>query len=411
MTFSEIEKPKLRLIDTQPVEYEGEQYLLLRDPLALSEKQLLVPQPYIPVLALCDGSRNLGTLRAALAMRYGLFLTTQRLEGFLTALDEAFLLDNRRSQAARQSAQADFRQAPFRPAASAGQAYPAEPVELAEYLQAFLDLQSKPQAAPENGTVHGLVSPHIDYERGGPVYAQVWSQAARAAQEADLAIIFGTDHFSEGFAFSLTRQNYATPYGVLPTAVEIVDRLASKLGEAEAFAGELHHRNEHSIELAAVWLHHIRAGQPIEIVPILTGALEHMLHPGSAGPGVDLAAVLDILRDAMRGRRAIVIAAGDLAHVGPAFGGEPADASRLAALKDADNEIITAMCQGSSEGFYNAIRRVNDENNVCGLSPIYLTMQLLSPLRGRPAGYAVCPADSQQTSVVTICGVTYHRLQ
>jgi MEMO1 family protein len=50
---------------------------------------------------------------------------------------------------------------------------------------------------------------------------------AETVQQADLAIVFGTDHFSEGFPFSLTRQNYATPYGVLPTAVEIVDRLAA----------------------------------------------------------------------------------------------------------------------------------------------------------------------------------------
>lgn len=416
MTANETDKPRLRLIDAQPIVYEGERYLLLRDPLELTAQNLLVPQPYVPALALCDGSRTVATLRAALAMRYGLFLTTQRLEEFIAALDDSLLLQNERSQQARLAAQAEFRQAPFRAAASAGQSYPADPHELALYLQKYLDslngaASGSTSPSNGNGSIHGLVSPHIDYERGGPVYAQVWGQAAQAVQQADLAIVFGTDHFSEGYPFSLTRQHYATPFGVLPTAVEIVDRLTRVIGESTAFAGELHHRREHSIELAAVWMHHIRGGLPIEMVPILTGALEQLLHPDPPAVPIDLKAVLEELRTAMRGRRAIVVAAGDLAHVGPAFGGEPTEPHRLTALKAADHELIAAMCEGDAEGFYGAIRRVEDENNVCGLSPIYLTLRLLGPLQGQNLGYAVCPADQHQTSVVTICGVTLQPLQ
>jgi hypothetical protein len=43
----------------------------------------------------------------------------------------------------------------------------------------------------------------------------------------------------------------------------------------------------------------------------------------------NLEAVLDELRSTMHGRRAIVVAAGDLAHVGPAFGGQPTGPDRL----------------------------------------------------------------------------------
>jgi MEMO1 family protein len=412
MTVTAGDKPRLRLIDAQPIEYEGERYLLLRDPLVLSDKNLLVPQPYVPALGLCDGSRSVQTLRAALAMRYGLFLTTQRLEDFISALDDALLLENERSQQARLAAQSEFRQAPFRPAASAGQSYPEDPHKLAETLQAYLDAHngssSHPAMSRNHSTVHGLVSPHIDYERGGPVYAQVWGHAAETVQQADLAIVFGTDHFSEGYPISLTRQNYATPYGVLPTAVEIVDRLAAIIGQELAFAGELHHRREHSIELAAVWMHHIRGGRPIEIVPILTGSLDTMLRPQNGSQSFNLEAVLDELRSTMHGRRVIVVAAGDLAHVGPAFGGQPTGPDRLIELKASDDELISTICQGDAEGFYSAIRRVNDENNVCGVSPIYLTLRLLGPLHGQNLGYAVCPADQNHTSVVTICGAALH---
>jgi len=61
-----------------------------------------------------------------------------------------------------------------------------------------------------------LVSPHIDYARGGPVYAHVWK-------------------------LTLTRQHYATPFGVLPTAREVVETLAGAMGAETAFAGELYH--------------------------------------------------------------------------------------------------------------------------------------------------------------------------
>jgi AmmeMemoRadiSam system protein B len=393
--------PRLRLVDAKPISYQGETYLLLRDPLGLTEKTLLVPQPMIPALTLCDGTRSLATLRAALAIRFGLFLPTQRIEEFLNTLDDALLLENDRSRQARAVAQNQFRQAAFRPPANAGTTYPEEKTKLAAFLQTYLDQTG--QDSRLDGGVRGIISPHIDYERGGPVYAQVWSQAAESVRAADLAILFGTDHFSEGHPVTLTRQNYATPFGMLPTDTAIVDALADVLGVEEAYAGELHHRSEHSIELATVWMHYIRKGRPIHMVPILTGSLEAGEHPLS---GPRLEEFLNALRAGMQGRKAIVVAAGDLAHIGPAFDTEPVNPGSLILLKDADSELIQAMCQGNAEGFYQAIQYVQDRNNVCGVAPIYLTLRLLAPLRGNQHGYAVCPADHANTSVVTICGVT-----
>lgn len=399
MTDFQSSNPKLRLIDSQPIEYEGAKYLLLRDPLGLTEKTVLIPQPMIPALALCDGTRSLSTLRAALAIRYGLFLSTERLQEFLNTLDDTLLLDNDRSRRARSSLHLRYRQEAFRPPANAGATYPEDPEKLAEYLQNFIDQQGE-LPPPETTAVRGIISPHIDYERGGPVYARVWSHAAASIQQADLAIIFGTDHFSEGHPVTLTRQNYATPFGVLPTDTHLIDDLADIVGIEEAFAGELHHRTEHSIELAAVWMHYIRGGQPISIAPILTGSLD------PAQPDFDLDGFLDALSRAMEGRRVLVVAAGDLAHVGPAFGTPPVNAAALAQLKTADEELLQAMCSSDARAFYSAIAQVQDQNNVCGVAPIYLALRLLAPASGQSQGYAVCPADTSSTSVVTVCGVT-----
>ena len=70
-----------------------------------------------------------------------------------------------------------------------------------------------------------------------------------------MVVIFGTDHAGSAGRLTPTRLPYATPWGPLPLDVEAVDALSAALGEGVAFGEELHHRREHSIELAAAWLH------------------------------------------------------------------------------------------------------------------------------------------------------------
>jgi len=396
--------PKLRAVDLQPFMRGGRPSILLRDPLQLAERTIVIPQQLAPVLALCDGTRDAGGLSAALAVRYGLRATPEVLEQLLAALDEALLLENDRFAQARERVLAEYRQAPFRSPASAGRAYPADADELRQLLDGYLDAVECEDSRPRE--VRGLVCPHIDYRRGGPTYAQTWKRVADAVREADLVVLLGTDHFGDGGLVTLTRQHYATPLGVLPTAVESVDALAAAIGPEKAFAGELAHRSEHSIELAAVWLHHVRAGEPCELLPILCGSFAPFVR-GEAQPESDptLAALVDGIKQALRGRRALVVAAADLAHVGPAFGGQPVDLMGRAQLQAADDELIERMCAGDGPGFFAAIKRDGDRRNVCGLPPIYLALRALAPVEGERVAYERCPADQDGTSLVSVCGI------
>src|SRR5690606_38174572 len=105
------------------------------------------------------------------------------------------------------------------------------------------------------------------------------------------------------------------------------------------------------------------------------------------------------------------VASGDLAHVGPAFGGQPLDGSARTAVTAADDDLIRQMRAGDAHGFFECIRQLRDRNNVCGVAPIYLTLQLLEriagPVAGEAAGYAVCPADERNTSAVTVGGMLF----
>lgn len=397
--------PKVRPVDVRPIVRNGRPYVLIRDPLRLSDQMLLVPQPLAPVLALCDGTRDLRAIRAALMVRYGVRVDEEALRALVAQLDAAYLLDNERFAEAHARALEAYRQAPFRPPTLAGEVYPADPEALRRLLRSFQE--GLPEERPVE-TGRGLVSPHIDYARGGRTYARVWGRAAPFVREADLVILLGTDHYGEDGSLTLTRQHYATPFGVLPTARSIVEALAQALGEDRAFAGELRHRGEHSIELAAVWLHAVREGRPVELVPILCGPFASCIAEGR-DPASDprVGRVVGLLRAAAAGRRAVVVAAGDLAHVGPAFGGRPLDLRGRARLRAEDEALIERMCAGDAAGFFARIHEVQDCNNVCGVSPIYLALRVLEPTSGEAVAYELCPADEAGTSVVSICGVLW----
>jgi AmmeMemoRadiSam system protein B len=414
--------PKLRAVEAHPIVQNGRQSILLRDPLQLSDRTLVVPQPLHMVLAMCDGTReNAAAVSASLAVRHGLRIPPEIVEQLLSALDAACLLDNGTYRRAWEKALDDYRSAPYRPPTSAGQSYPDDVRALESLLDGYLGQPGTEPDEPssESAPIRGLVSPHIDFARGGPVYARIWQKAADAARAADLALILGTNHAAgvhpDGVhpagsteMLTLTRQHYATPYGVLPTASDVVGALAEALGEAPLFAGELHHRSEHSIELAAVWLQHARGGEPCDVVPVLCGSFrECILGEKPADQDLTIQTFVDAFKRAAEGRQVLVIAAADLAHVGPAFGGRPVDMIGRARLQAADEALIERMNQGSAEGFLSEIQRVGDRNNVCGVPPIYLALRLLEPVQGELVAYDRCPADRQGTSLVSICGVAW----
>ncbi len=402
-------QPNLRPIQMSPIRHEGNLYIMLHDSLGMTEGVILIPQALAPLLDLCDGTRNLSTLRTAFELRTGIPLSVTVLETFISRLDEALLLDNERFAAAHDTAVSEFRAAPTRPPAIAGKGYPADPAELREMINGCLDALPARAAGDESAIldIQGLISPHIDFQRGGMVYAQVWQKAATAIQEAELVIILGTDHLDGRHLFTLTKQHYSTPWGILPTAGDVVDRIAAAVGSDVAFHDELHHLNEHSIELAAIWLHYFLAGGKCELVPVLCGSFDRFT-AGGDDPSRDdqIMAMIDACQAVAGSRRTLIIAAVDLAHMGPAFGdSHPIDAIERAVVTAADERLIEAICATDADGFFAQIKREDNRRRICGLAPIYMALRLLDGARGEASGYMHCPADQANTSLVSICGV------
>ena len=269
---------KLREIKTQPTIKNGQQGILLTDPIGIGQQTLFVPGSLALLLQLMDGTRDIGTLRTGFELRTGTPLSNSNIEQLIVKLDEALFLENERFSQAYEVAINDYRAASSRPPTLADTCYPAATQDLDIFLKKHFD-KVKDGDLKYPAELKGLISPHIDYERGGPIYAQVWSRAREALKQAELVVILGTDHNEGKGRITLTHQDYETPYGVIPTAHDVIDKLAAKIGE-DAFACELNHRGEHSIEAALVWLHYLIGGNKCHIVPILCGSFQTFIERG-----------------------------------------------------------------------------------------------------------------------------------
>ena len=405
-----IERPKLRSLNLQWVEWEGQQVISLQDPLRLSEGVLMVAGPMAPLLALLDGTRDLDGLRVGFLLRTGVTLSPSQIKGFIEGLDDALMLENQRFRDAMDQAIQRYRSAPFRAPALAGAGYPDDPAELLDALDAYC--QEAGQEAGSDGEeslgrVVGLISPHIDFARGWRTYVATWQRTRAAVEGADLIILLGTDHSGCLGSFTLTRQSYSTPWGPLPTDTGLVDRLASILGDEGAFAQEVHHVGEHSIELASVWLHYIAGGKPKRLLPVLCGPIDADLTAGGRD-AAPLWNALALLSEVAGQQNTLVAAAGDLSHVGPAFGDslplEPDDKSRI---HSSDEQWLEVACSGSSALLMDHVLLRGDSTRICGAAPIQYMLAILQEAQGQVVAYDQCPADEQFGSLVSVAGVLY----
>ncbi len=131
---------------------------------------------------------------------------------------------------------AAYRRQPVRTAAFAGRSYAATARALgAELTRYFVHErgaglpQSDPSAAAASEVCRGVLSPHIDFHRGGPTYT--WAYRALVERSrAEVFVILGVAHQSCERRFALTRKDFQTPFGLARTDRDFVDRLAECAG-------------------------------------------------------------------------------------------------------------------------------------------------------------------------------------
>jgi MEMO1 family protein len=250
----------------------------------------------------------------------------------------------------------------------AGSVYPADPAALRTALEGWL--RPADGTASPAGATRLVVSPHIDYARGAAGYACAARALAAASAEADLFVFFGTAHEGPSHLFTVTRRDYASPLGAVPTDRAVVDALARELGEAEVLGSERFHDREHSVELPLVVLQQV-ARRPFTALPVLCSSLTHLEAPARF-TGRFFAA----LARATEGRRACFVAGADLAHVGPLYGDpRPATPAEAARVEAEDRRTLSFLASGDAEGFHRDAVRDDERRRLCGAAPIYAAMR------------------------------------
>jgi AmmeMemoRadiSam system protein B len=395
------EYPKLRPIEVVPMEQEGKRFLLLRNPEQLLPLGLSVSPALLPILQLLDGEHSILDLQAALTRATGSLARREQVEEILARLDEALLLDSDHYRGERARIEQEFRDAPVREATHAGAAYPEEAGAYRQEMERHLEgIDAPPGAA---GTT-GVISPHIDYGRGAATYAAAFAGVDPGRFRR--VVVLGTSHYGAEL-FSVTNKAFATPFGTLPADVDFLQDLTRRY-PGDLRAGELLHKQEHSIELNAAYLHFLCGESGIALVPILCGSFHELVESGRSPAEDDrVSGFLDAMREALEAApgETLLVAAADLAHVGPRFGDRsPLDAAALGAVEREDRASMERAAEGDAEGFYRSVETDKDRRNICGLPPIYALLSLLPGAEGTLLDYRQCP-DPDPGSFVSIAAM------
>ena len=382
-----------RALEAVPVKEKEETLFLLRDLEDISARAVALSPAGLTLATCFDGKQTAAQVAALFAKHTGHLLKQEEVLGLAQDLEKALLLETAETQERRRRILEEFRGSPTRKAFAAGRSYPTEVLELSRHLGRFFKDPAGPQeefaSEPALPAPLGLVSPHIDYERGGPCYA--WSyQALSRSRPPDAIVALGVAHMSPNSPWVMTPKSFETPYGGVPLHRELYDELRAALWY-DPRDDEWVHRGEHSLELQAVWLRYLWRDRTPPWVPILCSSFERFCpdQPPSTVATVEgaIAKMGEALRRrAQKGERILVLAGVDLAHVGPRFG-DAAEVTpeRAREIEAQDRESLRLALELKPDDFYRSVAVGGNPRKVCGLSALYTALRLISALAGGAA--------------------------
>lgn len=395
MTSNAEPRPKLRAIEAFRAPEAGPGMINLRDPSGLAPVTLTVSEAVVFILAHFDGRHTLDQIRAAYARQFHQPLPPAKLEGIVSHLREAYLLDDETFEAYYQDLVEEYAGRPARTMRSAAEL--GVDKNIARILDALMaGVKSR------DGDLHvaGLIAPHLDYPRGAPCYAAAYAPL-RNRPVPKRIIILGTNHFGRSSSVVATGKDFETPLGTTKTDVEFLEQLETRCGDLRRF--EFDHQREHSVELQVIWCQHLFGSDRFCMVPILCP------DPcGSAGiaprddDDVDLRDFAKALSECIKldGKDTLLIAGADLSHVGAHFGDQrKLDDTFLSEVRDRDHRVLQALEEGDSDAFLARVAQDDNPTRMCSAGCIFALMTALPGAKARLVKYHQSVHEESQTGV------------
>lgn len=377
------DRPRLRAGLAATRDHRDSRYIIVYDQLRLSSRHQRLTLMEFDWVQLFDGARTLAEIQAEAVRQAGVLMPLAVFAELAQRFDEALFLDGPRFR--------DLLVGPVREPSCIG-CYEADPDGLRRQLARLFtgaEGPGQPGAPCPDGTLRAALLPHIDYARGGATFAWGFKEIFERT-DAALFVIIGTSHYSAQ-RFILTRKNFKTPLGIVPTDQAYIDRLVQHYGPG-LFDDEISHIPEHSIELEVVFLQYLyEQRRPIRIVPLLVGSFHDCVH-ASADPGAsaDIARMIESLKkaEAETSEPICYLISGDLAHIGPKFGDRrPVQDDMLAHSKKQDFALLGHAAAADLTQYFQLIAAEGDGRRICGLPPTFVTLAAAQPRRGKLLHY------------------------
>ncbi len=411
-----LETPALRPLELIPVEHEQQTLIVVRDPLGLIEgTPVLQPDPMLLIfLEMADGKTTLGEMAKKVTELSGQIVPEGMFQSVAKQLDEALLLQTERFREAMQNKYEEYMKSPVRPY-KVFQDAEGDRLKMMKELGEEMRRHEMSRKSPPKqldlpaNSVRAVLSPHIDYQRGGEAYAWAYKALKEKGVKAKTYIILGTSHRPTQNRFIATAKDYDTPFGKVETDQELLKELE------EAFGGSLTeeeyaHADEHTIELQATYLKYTFGNDPVKIVPILVGSIEPLLeNEDSPRKDPQVAKFCDALRQVMDKHSDVVLIGGvDFSHCGPQFGQEQKnDPEREKEIESYDKQTLETIESGDPEAFFDRFRADMNGQNLCSIAPIYVVMDVMRQ-KADPKVLTYQQANSQdQSNLVSFASVAF----
>lgn len=271
--MSSADRPCLVGVQFVPFQHEGRNYIQIKSREGLSDHWLPIARENAAILQFFNGEHTLEQMRLELQRRQGLLVSHAALTHLVEQLDSIFVLDTSRYHSRKREIVEAFQTDSVREPSHAGGAYQGDPTQLREQIRQLFEHPNGPGLPNGNRStreLRGILSPHIDFYRGGASFAWGFKRLAEET-DATVFVIIGTSHYSAE-CFILTRKDFKTPLGTARNNRAFVDHVARLYGP-EVYKDELAHKPEHSIEFQVLFLQYLFDGKrDFTIVPLLVGS-------------------------------------------------------------------------------------------------------------------------------------------
>ncbi len=339
-----LQRPALRRIHPVPVEGEvadqqGNRqkatFLGLRDPFMLTPQMMVIPPQALSAVQLFNGQRTIDEVATALKLP-----DPAPLMQLVMKLDEFGLIWGPTCEALEDKKRVELDAAGAVPA-GATRALGEDPSAVRTQLEKWID---EAEDAGIDEPVVGLVSCHLDFVRGHPIYASSYRVVAKGPRP-DRVVLLGPGHFGLGDGVTVAHLGFESPLGRVRADQGVLDRLKASTGD-RLFKDALDHLPEHSLQVQLPWIQHL-FGDVAVIAAIVPDPNAPMLADDGArlNPAQFAAALADAI--GAEGGRTLFVASADLSHAGPAFGDKAAvDDAQRRSIEARDRELLKAFISG-----------------------------------------------------------------